>query len=90
MPFAATWMQLKILIQRGVSQKEKDKYHDITYMWNLKCGTNGPTYKQTHRHGKETCGCQGRGGGGGSGIDWKFGISRCKLLHLEWISNEGK
>ena len=26
--------------------------------------------------------------GGGSGIDWEFGVSRCKLLHLEWISNE--
>ena len=25
---------------------------------------------------------------GGSGIDSKFGIGRCKLLHLEWISNE--
>ena len=22
---------------------------------------------------------------GGSGIDWEFGVSRCKLLPLEWI-----
>ena len=29
-----------------------------------------------------------KGGGGGSGMDWKFGVSRWKLLHLEWISNE--
>ena len=21
-------------------------------------------------------------------MDWEFGNSRCKLLHLEWISNE--
>ena len=28
----------------------------------------------------KTCGCQGRGGG--SEMDWEFGISRCKLLHL--------
>ena len=34
MPFAATWMDLEIVIQSEVSQKEKDKYH-ITYMWNL-------------------------------------------------------
>ena len=27
MPFAATWMELKILILSEVSQKEKDKYH---------------------------------------------------------------
>ena len=25
----------------------------------------------------------------GSGVDWdRFGVGRCKLLHLEWISNE--
>ena len=29
-----------------------------------------------------------KGGGRGSEIDWEFGVSRCKLLHLEWISNE--
>ena len=25
---------------------------------------------------------------GGSGMDWEFGVSRSKLLHLKWISNE--
>ena len=34
MPFAATWMQLDILILRKVSQKVKDKYHMIS----LLCG----------------------------------------------------
>ena len=29
MPFAATWMELEILILSEVSQKEKDKYHVI-------------------------------------------------------------
>ena len=28
------------------------------------------------------------GEGEGSGMDWEFGVSRYKLLHLEWISNE--
>ena len=28
------------------------------------------------------------GGGGKSGIDREFGVSRCKPLHLEWVSNE--
>ena len=27
-------------------------------------------------------------GVGGSGMDWEVGVSRCKLFHLEWISNE--
>ena len=29
-----------------------------------------------------------KGEGEGVGIDEEFGISRCKLLHLEWINNE--
>ena len=34
MPFAATWMDLKIIILSEVSQTEKDKYHMIS----LICG----------------------------------------------------
>ena len=34
MPFAATWIDLEIVIQGEVSQKEKDKY-----IIALKCGT---------------------------------------------------
>ena len=26
--------------------------------------------------------------GGGRGMDWEFGVGRCKLLHLEWIYNK--
>ena len=31
--------------QVKLSQKEKDKYHDITYMWNLKYDTDEPIYE---------------------------------------------
>ena len=34
MPFAATWMQLKIIILSEIDQKEKNKYHMIS----LICG----------------------------------------------------
>ena len=34
MPFAATWMDLEIIILSEVNQKEKDKYHMIS----LICG----------------------------------------------------
>ena len=34
MPFAATWMQLEMIILSEISQKEKDKYHMIS----LTCG----------------------------------------------------
>ena len=37
--------------------------------------------KQTHRYEEQTFGCQG------GGMDWEFGISRCKLLYIEWINN---
>ena len=36
MAFVATWMGLEIIIMSDVTQIEKDKYHDIAYMWNLK------------------------------------------------------
>ena len=39
--------------------------------------------KQTHRHREQTCGCQG-----GGGMDWEFRVSRCKVLHIEWINNK--
>ena len=29
-----------------------------------------------------------KGEGDGVGVDWEFGVNRCKLLPLEWISNE--
>ena len=41
MPFAATWMNLEIIILSEISQTEKNKYHVITYIWNLKNDTNG-------------------------------------------------
>ena len=44
MPFAATWMNLKIVIINEV--REKDKYHTgITYVCNLKKDTNELIYK---------------------------------------------
>ena len=53
------------------------------FQWPLK-GTL--CRKETHGLGEQTCGCQG--GGGGSGVRWKLGVKRCKLLPSEWISNE--
>ena len=34
--FVETWMDLETVIQSEVSQKEKNKYHIITHMWNKK------------------------------------------------------
>ena len=31
-PFPATWMDLEIILKE---MSERDKYHDIAYMWNI-------------------------------------------------------
>ena len=65
---------------------EREIPYDITCIWNLIYGTNKSFHrKETHGLGEQTCGC--RGEAGGSGVDWGFGVSRCKLLPLEWISH---
>ena len=37
-PFTATWMDLEIIIQSEVG--ERQKLYDITYMWDLKSRAN--------------------------------------------------
>ena len=44
MPFAATWMDLEILILSEESQKIQISYN-ITLRWNLKYDTNERIYK---------------------------------------------
>ena len=64
MPFAATWMDLEIIIFSKVSQKEKDKYYMISLIYRiLKYETNKHIYrkKQIHRYREKTRGCQGHG-----------------------------
>ena len=39
MSFAATWMQLEIIIL-SMSERERQIPYNITYMWNLKSDTN--------------------------------------------------
>ena len=46
-------MEPETLILSEVNQKEKDKYHGITYIWNLIYGTNEPFHrKETHGLGE--------------------------------------
>ena len=88
MPFAATWMDLEIVILSKVSQTQKDKYHDIAYMWNLKKGVQMNLFtkqKQSHRCRKQTYGSQGKRGGG---INWEIGIDIYTLSYIKQITNE--
>ena len=87
-PLAATWMELRIIILSEIVGKRQISY-DITYMWNLKYDINKLIYtkqKQTHKCREQSCSCQGESGGGG-GIVWEFGVSRWKLLSVEWTNS---
>ena len=76
-------MELEIITLIELSEKEKDKY-DITYMWNLKYGTNELTYKtETDSQTQKTNLRLPKRKGGGGGIKQEFGISRYKLLHIK-------
>ena len=44
-PFAATWMDLEIIIPTEVSQQRRQIPYNITYMWNFLNGTNEFIYK---------------------------------------------
>ena len=88
MPFAATWMDLKIIILSEVSQKEKNKYHVVS----LICGIYKmlqmnlfTKQKQSHRQRKQIYGYQMVNGGG---VDWEFGINRYTLLYIKQINNK--
>ena len=66
-------------------ESEKDNYHMIPL---IKYGTNEPIYKTEVRL-IENRFVVAKGWGGERDWDgWECGVSRCKLLNLEWISNE--
>ena len=52
MPFAATWMQVEIIILTK-SERERQIPYDITYMWNLKYDTKEPIYETEAESGIE-------------------------------------
>ena len=72
-PFVATWMDLEIITLSEVSQKEKDKYHTISFICRiLKKETNELIYKtETDSQRMNLC--------GGKGIDWEFGTDKAYI-----------
>ena len=67
------------------SEGERQIPYDITYMWNLKYGTNDPIYKTETDSDIENRLVVVKGEGMGQ-IE-EFGVGRGKRLHFEWISN---
>ena len=88
MPFAATWMQLEIIILSEVKQKktntiwyhlyvESKIWHKWTYLWNRNRIRDIENRLEV-----------AKGKGGRRGLDWESGIRRCKLVYVEWINNK--
>ena len=50
-------------------------------MWTLKYDVNEPVYKTDSQTQRSLVVAKVEAGG--RGMDWEFGLSRCKLLHLE-------
>ena len=51
--------------------------NDLSYLWNLKYGTDGPIYRPEtdHGQGQQTCGFRAEGGGSGMHEQfWGFGM----------------
>ena len=72
--------------KQSKSERERQIPYDITYIWNLKYDTNEHTYEteiDTQTQRIDLWMPRGRGG-----KDWKFGISRCKLVYIRWINNK--
>ena len=70
------------------SERKRQIPYNITSMWNLKHDTNELIFEaETHRNREQICGCQGTEGGGG--MDWEFGISRCKLIIYRMGKQQG-
>ena len=86
-PPAATWMDLVTGILREANQKntnitwyhlyvEYKIWHKWTYLWNRNRLTDIERRLIVIKVGIER------------DMDWEFGISRCKLLHISRITNE--
>ena len=87
MTFAATWVDLEIIILSEVkSDRERQLSYDITYMWDLKKMIQMNLFrkqKQTHRRRKQTYayqrGQQGRGGEKQGDVDESVQTSSYKM-----------
>ena len=72
--------------KQSKSERERQIPYDITYMWTLKYGANESIYTTEADSDMQNRLVVAKRERGGRGMDWGFGVSRCKLLHLEWIS----
>ena len=72
--------------KQSKSERERQIPYDITYPWNLKYDMNEHIYKtETDSQTQET---DLRLAGWGGAMGRESGVSRCRLLYIEWINNK--
>ena len=73
--FVEMWMDLETVIQSEVSQKEKNKYHILTHIWNLKENWYRRSYLQSRNRDTDVenkrMDTKGEREGG---MNWEIGI----------------
>ena len=84
MPFAATWMQLEMIVLDEVGHKDK---HYLTYMWNRKSDTNEPIWETETVMSIENKAVTAKGEGIREEREWEAGVSRCKRSYIAWVNN---
>ena len=88
MSFAATWMDLKIVILREISQTQKDKYCMISLICEIKKGTNELIYKTEVDTQMQKTNLWLPGDKRKGGINWEIGTDICTLLYIKQITNK--
>ena len=70
-------------------RKESDTTELLHLKWNLKYDTDEVICKiEADSQAERTKLSLPWGREHGEGMDWEFGVSRCRLLYIEWISNK--
>ena len=89
MAFAATWMDLEIIILSEVRQRQIS--YDITYMWNLTKMIQKTLLIETNSDFKTNLMVvtAGETAGGGEGRNWE-GKDKYTLLYKSLLYNTGK
>ena len=85
MTFAATWMDLEIVILSEVSQRKTNIIRYRLYVDSKKTSTNELIYKTKIQSQTQKTNLWGEVGGG---INWETGIDIYTLLYIKQITNK--